>query len=99
MLWGVPRRVQRRGGYVPERQDIIVLDGVERERHLRTGRKDIGSPRCFRELAACGEVVGVDVRVDHELNVHPVFLGGTQIRFDVADGIDDGPARFAAAAE
>jgi hypothetical protein len=41
----------------------------------------------------------MNVSVDDKMNAHTRSFRGTQIRFDLADGIDDGTGRATAAAE
>ena len=55
---------------VAERQDIAVAHAFERERDIRLRREHVLGSRRFGERAAGGEVIGMDMRVDDEVDAH-----------------------------
>jgi hypothetical protein len=59
----------------------------------------VGDLRAEVVAEAGGEVVGMNMRVDHVEDAHAGRLGGFEIRRDVADRIDNGGGSLAAAAE
>ena len=57
---------------------------------LGLGHAAVGDRRSgrFGQLEVSAEEVGVEVRLDHELDREPVLLGGLEVRRDVAAGVD-----------
>jgi hypothetical protein len=93
------RRVQHPRSDIAERKHLFVARSPERKRDFRARPEHILCADCLGELPTCREMVGMNVRVDHEVDAHAGSLRGTQIRLDLADGIDDGTGGPSAAAE
>src|SRR5579859_873639 len=93
------RRVPHARGDVSERQHVAILRCRERKRDIRVRGQDILRTGRLGELARRGEMIGVDVGVDHIVDAHARPLGRLDVGLDVADGIDHGGRRLASTAE
>ena len=63
------------------------------------GAKHIFRPRRLSEFLPCREMVGMDMGIDHVVDLHSAFFGRAQIGLDLADGIDNRTGCLTAAAE
>ena len=87
-------------GDVAEFQHVAVLDALGMgSRHRRSSNSTYSAPAASRERAPGRDMVGMDMRIDHVEDAHARRRGRLEIGRDVADGIDDGRGRLAAAAE
>ena len=66
------------------------MQGLEREEHIRRlVQVEVGAGR-GRQQAVPGDVVGVQVGIDHPRDGVAAFVGEGDVRSDVALGVDDG---------
>ncbi len=99
MLGRVARRMQHGRRDVAERKHLSVAHAFERECHLRLGRQHVFGAGRVSEGTSRREVIGMQMRIDDEVDAHASRFGCAQIRLDGPGRIDDGTGRLAAAAE
>src|SRR5262249_41893835 len=78
---------------------VAVADFVEWEVYIRASEQHVLRACGLSQLAASGNVIGVQVRVDHVANAHSDFFGRAQVRRYVAEGVNNGSYRLASTTE
>ena len=68
---------------------LAVTQATEREEHVRRlVQAELGAGR-GGQLAVAGDVIGMEVRVDHQPDAVAALLGEVEVRLDVVGRIDD----------
>jgi hypothetical protein len=92
-------RVHYLRGDISKRQHLAIVDRFVRECDIRVPRKNILSAGLLGQRSTRRKMVGMDVRIDHEVNAHPGRFRCTQIMLNVANRVDDGSSRPAPTSE
>jgi hypothetical protein len=84
---------------VAEREPVAILCLICRVTYVGAGVQDVFGACLCCQGASDRTVIGMDVGVDHKLDLHPGLVGNPQIWLDVPERVDDGAGSVPAAAE
>ena len=99
LLGRVAGCVQNLGRDVAQRKCFSFAHALERKRDACLGREHVRRVRRLCERPPGGDVIGVNVGVDHEVDFHAGIFCGLKVGLDIANGINHRCRRLATAAE